>query len=542
LKNPFDKTVNRKDKHINKYLHDALPEPEIQADDAWAQMNDMLVPNSAGASQNLAGKVAKYVSQFKWPLLTTLGGISISVLIILSPDSQLTTSKVKKEQQTNDSLKRTDAKPDNVIGKYEKSDSKSGSAHVSQKKEKNDVTDNTGDSTHADSENGPATQKNDPVISKIENEIEIAISDKHVNASQSHEKSISNVNKKPDLKVQSENLTIRESVDNGRVPARNSFRSRKATGSSDGGGNESGVDNGTTGNNSGRGSGRINNNNSVLSSIPKEYNVPVSLYNKSADIPSANKMLIRSLTSLPFHYKPFRTDLAKKVKAPKMSTTVQAADSKKTKSLPIHFGLEWNLNAPLQHTAYLFTGTDSIRRPARLLIPGIFVSKNWEKHTVSFSFSSYQPYFGNNKRVQQLSDTISGSDSAKIYYNANLIKASGMNFTFQYQYQVLGPLLLNAGLSYSTFSRALIRKETENRFGSILQGPLVTVKKSGDLRSYINPGFFALKAGLAVRPAVFQGRIQAGLNIIVPISNVSNSAENPLRALNGQVYLRVMVR
>jgi hypothetical protein len=505
LKNPFDEIVNRKDKHINKYLHDPLPEPEIQADDAWTQMNDMLYPNSAGVSQSIAGKVAKYVSQFKWSLLTGLGGISLSLFIILSPDSNVITGKTKKEKQTIDSVKISEVLPGNATGEDGNPELKAVNGNVIKKQGNRDLA------QKAD----PVSQTvstNDPVI--LKNEKGIATIEKHVNVSHSHEKKTSNVSKKPDLSVQSRNAEIRQSVINDPISMRNLFRSGEAAGRSS------------------------HINDGVTPDLAKEFNAP-GFQNSSAIIPSVGKNLIIELKSLSFHAKPFQTDWSKKIKAPKMPVPAQAAEHKKTSNLPIHFGLEWTLNTPLQRTDYLFTGTDSVRRPARLLIPGIFISKNWAKHTVSFSFSPYQPYFGNNKRVQQLSDTIAGSDSAKIFYNANLIKASGMNFTFQYQYQVFGPLLLNAGLSYSTFSSALIRKETENRFGQILQGPLVTVKKSGELRSYINPGFFALKAGLAVRPALWQGRIQAGFNVILPLSNISSSAENPVRALNGQVYLRL---
>jgi len=34
--------MKRKDKHINKFLHEPLPGPEVPADDAWAGMSDML--------------------------------------------------------------------------------------------------------------------------------------------------------------------------------------------------------------------------------------------------------------------------------------------------------------------------------------------------------------------------------------------------------------------------------------------------------------------------------------------------------------------
>ncbi|WAC10141.1 hypothetical protein [Dyadobacter pollutisoli] len=533
MKNPSEEIVKRKDNHINKYLRDALPEPEIPADDAWAQMNGMLFPNSVGTPQSVAGKLAKYVSQFKWPLLTALGGISISLLVIFSPDLKTIASRAKKENRSNDTLKFSEVKPENAIDEYRIPESKKGNAQPSQGEEKYEIANKADDNDHLVSEESQAVPTNDRT--NLANEEAVTINNKHVNASPSHEKRISNVNKKPDLKPQSGNAAVIHSSDNGQNRALNSFRSGKASGAT-----SSGIGNGGAESNAGRGSGSTGNND-VASGLAKEYNVPGSP-NAPVNIQPVRKNLTHSLQSLPFQYKAFNADLSKKINAPKTSAPARAAENKKTRNLPVHFGLEWNLNSPLQRTAYLFTGIDSVSRPARLLIPGIVISKKWTNHTLSFIFSPYQPYFGNNKRVQQLSDTIAGNDSAKIYKNTNLIKASGMNFTLQYQYQVIGPLLLNAGLSYSTFSSALIRKETENRFGNILQGPLETVKKSGDLRSYLNPGFFALKAGLAVRPAVWQGRIQAGFNVTLPISNISRSAENPVRALNGQVYLRIMVR
>lgn len=508
-----------------------MPEPEIPADDAWSQMNDMLYPNSAGVSQSVAGKLTKYISQFKWPLLTAVGGVSLSLFVILSPDSKIATNTNQKEKQTSDTLKATEVSPGTETVDFANSESKPINANIPQEhepKEKFDID----EKADIHNESVPKNQE------------EPAVRDnKQVNASQSHEKRISNVNKKPDMKAQSNHTAIRHSIENGRSLARNSLRSGQTNGSNNDGRDNnsisSGEDNGRE-SNSGPSNG-TSRNNPALTALAKVYNEPGSL-NASADISPAGKNLMHSLAPLPFYYKPFYPNLNKKVKAPKTTAPAQTIKNTSTRGLPVHFGLEWNLNSSLESTDYLLTGTDSVRRPARLLIPGILISKKWASHTLTFSFLPYQPYFSNNKRVQQLPDTTGGNDSLKIYTNANLIKASGMNFTLQYQYQVFGPLLLNAGLSYSTFYSVLIRKETENRFGNILQGPLVTVKKPGDLRSYINPGFFALKAGLAVRPAVWQGRIQAGMNVIVPISNVSKSAENPVRALNGQIYLRIMVR
>jgi hypothetical protein len=96
---------------------------------------------------------------------------------------------------------------------------------------------------------------------------------------------------------------------------------------------------------------------------------------------------------------------------------------------------------------------------------------------------------------------------------------------------------LNAGASYHAISSALIRLETENYRGDILPGALVTLKKSGEIRSNINPHLFTIKAGILFSHGPFQG----GFNVILPLSGISKSPQFPVKALNGQMFLRYAI-
>ena len=208
----------------------------------------------------------------------------------------------------------------------------------------------------------------------------------------------------------------------------------------------------------------------------------------------------------------------------------------------IQFGPEWGLNSSLAQTDYLFAGKDSVSRPALLLIPGIFVSKSWQQHAVSFTFSPYQSYFGNGKIAVHAADSILVNDSLKIYskfYNIKrLIKTSGLNFSMYYHFQATKIFAVGGGISYSFFTHALVRNEIENYAGMILPGTLTSLSKSNGLTEAVNPHLFALKGGILLTP----GRFQVGLHVVVPVANVSRDDQNPLKPLNGQLFIRFNIR
>lgn len=211
----------------------------------------------------------------------------------------------------------------------------------------------------------------------------------------------------------------------------------------------------------------------------------------------------------------------------------------------LHFGPEWGINGDDINSPYLLTGADSVRRIGRLAIPGLFMTKTWDRHGVTFVFTPLSSYFGSNQRIQRDADTVLVTDSVTVlsYQNTNFIKASGMNFSLQYQYSAASWISFNAGVGYATFTRALLRTETENYNGNILQGPLLTVKKSDDFNSYIKNRQWTLRAGAIAHPATsLNGRLQVGTEVVVPVSNLSKNSEFHVRSLNWRIYLRFLIK
>ncbi len=87
--------MSKKNLHIKKYLSGKLPEPEVQADDAWGQMSGMLGQTSVPDSQlQTAGKF-KYFLKYGLGLLSGVTIVAGSWLLI--PES----SKVKTEVKSH---------------------------------------------------------------------------------------------------------------------------------------------------------------------------------------------------------------------------------------------------------------------------------------------------------------------------------------------------------------------------------------------------------------------------------------------------------
>jgi len=243
--------------------------------------------------------------------------------------------------------------------------------------------------------------------------------------------------------------------------------------------------------------------------------------------------VIKSIDPRPGHFASRPAGLEERIRKPEIS---RSSSVLKEKPRSFHFGLEWNLNTPLAQTSYLFSGNDSINRPAMLLIPGLVVSKKWNEHQVTFNVSANQSYFGKNQRIAQVVDSTFG-DSSLYYYNTNFIKATGINFSLQYHYQFYGPFSVGLGTSYHAFSGMLARKEEENRNGKTYPGPLLRLKGRDEMWPYIKSGSLAFKVGLLFNP----GRFQAGANLTIPVSSIIPSPKYPVRNLNGQLFLRFFI-
>lgn len=112
--------MKSKDKHIDKFLHGPLPDPEIPVDDAWAGMIDML---GAAAGQGADG--TKWPSEV-WKSVAKLKGMfgvvsavvatsAIAVIFILNtePNNRPTVKQIITSKTTGPAPVKTDfGKPD----------------------------------------------------------------------------------------------------------------------------------------------------------------------------------------------------------------------------------------------------------------------------------------------------------------------------------------------------------------------------------------------------------------------------------------------
>ncbi|MHA4738129.1 hypothetical protein [Dyadobacter sp. MSC1_007] len=526
--------MSKKDQHIDKYLHGKLPEPDIQADDAWAQMDGML--NAAAGAAGVSGPgplstVWKKLLGSKVLLGTAIGVTTLSTAVLIAlhlnpeqsslPEKNIVEMHHPATEQTPSPIESENSEP--ALSGIQKDDS----LHVATQENGTDIEKDRVLEKEVASEKDVASEK------KVASEKAGASERPNGNASEkgTFASEISKKTSPKSIKKQNNEVAIlrentsgspgntRISVQRGESPT--SVYSQKA--------NQSNTN---------------TKNGETITSNESPGNSTGNFISQQQNLRSLN-----ALKSLQGHFYAKNIDLSKRVIAPEQPVKPEEQQAiKKQEPLlnTLHFGPEWSTTMGAGDQDYMAgSGLDSVNRPLRLLIPGLFVTKNWGRHALTFTFTPNQTYFGNSKIIRQLTDSIPTGDStvAVNRYNTKLVKAASLAFALQYQYMAARWLSLNAGASYSVFTGALLRAEMENWAGQFYQGPLTKVKRSENMDSYIKPQMFSLKAGVIVHPA-HRGsrRIQVGCNLILPLLNVSQDPKHPLKAGNGQVYLRFLIR
>ncbi|WP_439555630.1 hypothetical protein [Dyadobacter sp.] len=500
--------MSKKNAHINKYLTDKLPEPEIPADEAWANLNGMLgaAPASGSAPANgisPAGGAGggKLLGGLKWAAIALTSTTITAVLVVklaLSPNVADTKPAFKQahpaetktledtlstQQQTAlDSKEKSDAVPqmdqdvhvwENEAAKPQSSSLVPGTEKLSQQKM---------------SENTPAQ------------------SEKSGNA--------------PALNERQKNIKPTQRQINN-VPAFAALSpSARASGNS---GNQVYVTKQNLQNN------RYRSNVNSSDQVARNTEQPVENSRLALNISK------KVGTKGNFDGKKISLDSRITVRQP--ATSPIQPEEKEPGSF--HIGLEWNLNSPFTKTSYLFAGKDSVSKPANLLIPALVISRSWNAQQLTFTAAARQSYFGNNKTALQLIDPAFG-DSSLIYYNYKLIKATGIQFSLQYHHRIAGAFSLGGGVGYSLFSNALLRQTTRNWQNREWNGPLVIRATKKEVEGFMKPSQFTLKAGLLFQPGHNPHRFQAGFNVILPVTNISRFQGSAVRELNGQLFVRFM--
>ena len=533
--------MSKKNLHIKKYLNGKLPEPEVQADDAWAQMNDMLGDDSHTPDTPVPG-----TDQFNSLLKSALGvivtlGIVGLIWFFLPRNSQKNKADVNSEKLSQD--KNTSQYP--TVNRHKESN-------------KNTLTDQGANQDSVNSSFSPTENKigENPTVStdKLPDKLPSDKNSAVVTLPSTHTKTEHYISKTG--KKETNNRTDQSSHPEPETikPSSVKFKTRlkkednttandteKKTGSQDVYSESSNrtdkndkAQNGTQ-----RGKPTGNDSGYTVTEIPQTYNTgkqPISGINENQDL-SIKKIAfsVQNLTPKFIHFNNLSKNLAKTVKYNPSIAQQKTGSSKEKKPLfeTLHVGFEWNVSSALNNSKYIFTATDSTKKPYMLLIPGIWLSKDLtENQSLTLSFYANQAYFGGLKRIQR-----TGADSAIFHNNINLIKATGINLSLQYNYQVVSKQAVSAGVSYSPLRSALAQNDVENFQGKVIPGPKLLLKKD-NMDQYMKTNLFMIKTGLTFTP----GRYQFGINLLIPLSNLSITPTSSLKTMNGQLFFRFRIK
>lgn len=498
--------MSKKNIHIKKYLNSNLPEPEIQADDAWAKMDDMLSVNPVPETQISTISKLKFLINVGLGIITSIG--IVTAIWFLVPEEK-SKNIVKQDGKTSvnnstpaQSIPKNSQKKLESIVKGEKADRLEYSRNL-----KPEVT----KAGAEDREN--FRLKNDTLnSSRGLTSTNPAFRDKEQNHSEAGKRIVQGVTEvsrssvsrsiNPDFEADRniftklrKNSRRKEKVENNElIREHSSFQPYYS------GNNEEKRAEGI----------RTNEKSRVTFSTERLFPNPIHF----------NNLFLKKINRITYN-QPVKH---KKTKYPK---------EKKPFFETLHAGLEWNAASSFNTTKYIFRGTDSTSKPYLLLIPGIWISKDIsEKQLVRLSFYANQPYYGGSGRVQRF-----GSDSALFHNNINLIKATGINIALQYEYRLLPKITASGGLSYSPLRKALTQDDYENYQGIIIPGPKLILNKQ-NISQYMHTNLFMLKTGLTFSP----GHYQLGANILIPVSNLSLTPTSSLRTLNGQFFFRYTIK
>lgn len=513
--------MSKKNLHIKKYLSGKLPEPEVQADDAWGQMSGMLGQTSLPDSQlQTAGKF-KYFLKYGLGLLSGVTIVAGSWLLI--PESSKVKTEVKShfEEKIQDSIVVNDAleevKPiiaENLVNGL---DSMKTNSSIIENSVANDSI-SINNSNYKQS----TGHKNQSDNSGLSTDSEITLSNKKTNTEirQSTENgSLSTISESKSFEntfnknINRENLSARKSESNRRTERIINQKESKSG------------------------------HNSFKKSLFSAERKPDQFKDKNDSVGQINEtksegkitLSVKNLAPKSIRFSALKNNRI--IRIP-VKSEIKKEESKQTKSQKplletLHIGLEWNAASSFKNTKYLLPGPDSTEKPYRLLMPGIWISKDLdEKQSVTASFFVSQQYFGGNKLIKQTID----STIKDLYYNTRMIKAAGINLSLQYNYQVFSNLGFSAGLGYSKLNRALFQESITNYASETFPTSKLSLKKP-DLEDFVKINLITFKTGIIFNP----GRFQLGANLIVPITNISASSL-PLRTLNGQIFFRFRIK
>lgn len=515
--------MRKKNLHIKKYLNGKLPEPEVQADDAWAQMNDMLGDdNQTPVSSAPGSDKSKSVLKGGLGIVAVLGIVAL-IWFFLPGNPQknkagITLEKLSQDKNTAIPAHKEDKKS-TLTNQGIAKDSTGLSLSPAENKIEKDSSASTGKQRNKlPSGKNSAITPHPATDSKIDNFV-----------SKTGKKDINN---RSDQADHFEPETNKSSATKFKPLLKN----------------EAGIAGNSAPKNP-RSENLYSKNNVGIAVNDKSQNISkkenyqtddlsrqtISEISNNPDIAIKRIVFsVQNLTPKSAQFNNLSENLAKIVKYNVVLPQQKASSSKEKKALfkTLHAGLEWNVTAALNNTQYIFTATDSTNKPYMLLIPGIWLTKDLtENQSLTLSFYANQAYFGGSKRIRRI-------DADSVFHNnINLIKATGINLSLQYNYQIISKLGVSAGISYSPLRSALAQNDVENYKGTITSGSKLVLKKD-NMNQYMKTNLFMVKTGLTFT----SGRYQFGINLLIPLSNLSVTPTSSLKTMNGQLFFRFRIK
>jgi hypothetical protein len=515
--------LKRKKGHIDKYLSAKLPEPDVTADDAWTRMNDMLEQASISNIQKQPTD-SKGINSLK-TIITASILITIAFMLwffLAKDESNLNKENLKRDGITNSVSRKNNTKANKNFSKQ---------MEIIQSQLDANLTDNNTLS----------------VSNKRAENSELDKFEKSLNPSLP-------ISLKNGLeKAADRNFSI-DSIQNSHIK----LNREKAVSSSPGVSENIKEDH-----NSHNINPDISQKNSRLRSITKEK-IASKIQKISISNPSQGRNLnptIRQIKQSDFEFN--RVKLTAEMLRPRSITlnpspknmqfspikapgnkAVHGSSSEKNNSFykNIHVGPEWNIGSAFNNRQHALAKMSGSLNPYLTLVPGIWLNYTLSKRqSVSVNVIPFHSYLGGLKNLAQIreftSDSIPWRDSIVSYRTIKLVKANGVNIAFQYNYHFSSKISVAVGLSFNSFSSALI-KESIADISNIAISDTLTIRNRNNINQYLRKDLFALKTGLTISP----GKYEFGINLLLPMQDMSSTSTNSLKPLNGQLFFRWKIK
>ena len=223
------------------------------------------------------------------------------------------------------------------------------------------------------------------------------------------------------------------------------------------------------------------------------------------------------------------------------SQLVRSANKTNTGIHPhIHFGPEWYITLPLQGTHHYFTGTNGKPEPYNLLIPALWINNVFKgNHEIMIQLAPARQYFAGNNTLVSVTGPGSSADTTLVKRNTDLIKTGGMEAGLQYSYYLTPNLCVGAGISYYWQRKVLINRQTSRLSdGRVLSDSLYSVRKTSADGLYFNSSIWLGKMEMRY---MFK-KLHAGITVFIPITSLTALPRKNIRPVNGQLFLRWVIK